>query len=67
MDVLKNIEVPTLLYNGEHDSVQDIGVAPAFWEIPKVKWVTIQDASHFCHVEQREKVIKLIADFLVGK
>ena len=61
---LKNIEAPTLLYNGEHDGVPNIAMEPAFREIPKVKWVTIEDASHTCLAEKREKTIGVIADFL---
>lgn len=65
LDKLSNIAVPTLVYNGAQDEAQDVCVAPFFWGIShKVKWVTIQNGSHFCHVEHREQVMRLVGDFL---
>lgn len=64
VDEVHKIKVPTLLINGEHDEAQDVCVVPYFRGIPKVKWVTIADASHMSHVEQRGKYMKLVSDFL---
>ncbi|KAI1130604.1 Alpha/Beta hydrolase protein [Nemania abortiva] len=49
-----NIEVPTLLLNGEHDEATDLCIEPWFRAITKVKWVTLSGASHMTHWEQRE-------------
>jgi len=65
MDRLKNIEVPTLIYNGSMDEAQDLCVEPLFWKIPKAKWITVQGGSHFTHAEFRDQVMKLVGDFLV--
>ena len=62
---LPHIEAPTLVLNGTEDEAQDVTVAPYFWHIPKVKWVTIQGASHFSHVDKRDEVVKLVGEFLV--
>jgi pimeloyl-ACP methyl ester carboxylesterase len=64
VDEVHKIKIPTLLINGEHDEAQDVCVAPFFRGIPKVKWVTISEASHMSHVEQREKYMQIVADFL---
>ncbi|KAI3343608.1 Alpha/Beta hydrolase protein [Ustulina deusta] len=59
-----NIEVETLLLNGQYDEVTDLCVRPWFSSIPKVKWVTIENASHMTHWEQRERYMQLVAGFL---
>lgn len=56
--------MPTLLLNGEHDEAQNVCVAPFFKNIPKVKWITMDGASHMSHVEQPEKYMQIVADFL---
>ena len=58
------IEVPTLLLNGQYDEAQESCVEPFFQHIPKVRWVTIQDASHMAYVEQREKYMDFVKGFL---
>lgn len=65
LDKLDKIDVPTFIYHGEMDEAQVVSVEPFFWRITKAKWVTIQKSSHFCHVEHREKVMELVADFLL--
>ena len=66
IDRLKNIEVPILVYNGEYDEAQDICVEPFFWGSRKVKWVTLQGASHMAHFEKRAEVMNLVGSFLIG-
>ncbi|KAI1409007.1 proline-specific peptidase [Hypoxylon sp. FL1857] len=61
-----NIQVPTLLINGSDDEVGDTCFEPWLWAIPKVKWVTIEGASHMSHWEKREKFIQLCGAFLGG-
>jgi len=62
---LPNIKVPTLVYNGKYDQSQDFVVAPFLRLIPKVKWVRFEDSAHMSHHEIRDKVMKLIGDFIV--
>ena len=64
---LSQIAVPTLVYNGEHDTSHDICTAPFFEHIPRVRWITLPNAGHMCHLEgkeQRERVLRLVGEFL---
>ncbi|KAI5459929.1 Alpha/Beta hydrolase protein [Mariannaea sp. PMI_226] len=60
-----NIEVETLLINGRYDEVTDSCVAPWFKNIPKVKWVTLENSSHMAHWEERDRFMQVCADFLL--
>ncbi|TVY58636.1 L-amino acid amidase [Lachnellula suecica] len=62
--LLKNIQVPTLLINGAEDEAQDVAMQPFFDHIAKVKWVTLDNAAHFSHVDQREKTMTHLRAFL---
>jgi pimeloyl-ACP methyl ester carboxylesterase len=64
VDEVHKIKIPVLLINGEHDEAQNVCMAPFFRGIPKVKWVTISDASHMSHVERRDEYMQIVADFL---
>jgi L-proline amide hydrolase len=64
VEEVHKIKIPVLLINGEHDEAQSVCVAPFFRGIPKVKWVTISDASHMSHVEKRDEYMQIVADFL---
>ncbi|KAI1376211.1 proline-specific peptidase [Hypoxylon crocopeplum] len=61
---LSKIKAPTLLINGAQDEAQDVAMQPFFDHIEKVKWVTLENAAHFSHVDQRERYIKLLEAFL---
>ncbi|KAI0388997.1 Alpha/Beta hydrolase protein [Xylariaceae sp. FL0594] len=58
------IEALTLLINGQYDEATDLCVQPWFSSIPKVRWVTVAEASHMVHWEQRERFIDLVGNFL---
>ncbi|POS69107.1 peptidase S33 [Diaporthe helianthi] len=61
---LSKIKVPTLLINGEQDEAQDVANQPFFDNIEKVKWITLDNAAHFSHVDQRESYMKHLGAFL---
>ncbi|KUJ12524.1 proline-specific peptidase [Mollisia scopiformis] len=63
--VLGKIKAPTLLLNGTEDEAQDVAMQPFFDHIKKVKWITLENAAHFAHVDQRERFMKHLKDFLV--
>jgi pimeloyl-ACP methyl ester carboxylesterase len=63
--VLKDIKAATLLLNGSKDEAQDVAMQPFFDHIRKVKWVTVDQAAHFAHVDQREKYMQHLRSFLV--
>lgn len=37
---------------------------PFFDRIPKVKWITLDNAAHMAHIDQREKYMKVVKGFL---
>lgn len=60
------IEVTTLLINGQYDEMTDLGFEPWFKTIPKVKWVTLEGASHMNMWEARERFIEVVGAFLIS-
>jgi pimeloyl-ACP methyl ester carboxylesterase len=61
---LHQINAKTLLIRGSEEYVQEAAMQPFFDRIPKVKWVTFQDAAHFSHIEQKEKFYSQVKYFL---
>ncbi|KAI1141453.1 proline-specific peptidase [Hypoxylon sp. FL0543] len=64
--ILSTIKVPTLLLNGAEDEAQDVAMRPFFENIEKVKWVTLENAAHFSHVDQRGKYMRYLMAFLTA-
>ncbi|KAK3368270.1 Alpha/Beta hydrolase protein [Podospora didyma] len=64
---LQKIKVPTLLLNGRQDEAQDVAMQPFFSQIEKVKWITLEGAAHFTHVDQRERHMQAIESFLASE
>ncbi|KAH9908355.1 Alpha/Beta hydrolase protein [Xylariomycetidae sp. FL2044] len=64
--LLDKIKVPTLLINGTEDEAQDVAMQPFFDHIAKVKWITLDHAAHFSHVDQREKYMSQVRQFLAN-
>ncbi|KIJ41484.1 hypothetical protein M422DRAFT_172122 [Sphaerobolus stellatus SS14] len=65
IDDIHKINVPTLLINGWDDTAQDKVMIPFFKTIQKVKWVQFPTASHTAHLEDRERVMEVVGDFLM--
>ncbi|KAI2467574.1 proline-specific peptidase [Annulohypoxylon bovei var. microspora] len=63
---LHQIKVPTLLIDGAEDTIQEESVKPLFEHIEKAKLVTLDNAAHFAHVDQREKYMQHLRAFLVN-
>ncbi|KAI1146039.1 Alpha/Beta hydrolase protein [Nemania diffusa] len=61
---LRGIKVPTLLINGSEDEAQDVAMQAFFDHIQKVKWVTIDGAAHFAHVDKRARYMEHLRSFL---
>ena len=59
--------MPTLLLNGAHDEAQDPVIRPFFDKLPRVKWYTFAESSHLANLEEREKYLQLVGDFLSGE
>jgi len=64
IDRLHLIRVPVFVINGRMDIAQDYVVKPFFDHIPRVKWVTFEKSGHVPFYEEREKYVRLVADFL---
>ena len=63
-DRLGSIRVPTLLVSGRHDEA-----TPALQEtlqqgIAGSEWVVFEDSSHMPHVEERERFMQVVGDWL---
>ncbi|KAH8805484.1 Alpha/Beta hydrolase protein [Xylogone sp. PMI_703] len=63
---LHKIQIPTLVINGEYDESADSVNIPFFNEIPKVRWVTIPNASHTSWLEDPDRYFALLANFLLS-
>ena len=64
IDDIAKINVPTLLLNGRYDEAQDLVMEPFFRLLPKVRWYTFAEASHFGHLEERTRFMELVGEFL---
>ncbi|KAL6886741.1 proline-specific peptidase [Trichoderma evansii] len=63
---LHMVNVPTLIINGEFDETTDSANMPFFMEIPKVKWVTVANASHMPWLEDPDRYFDVLANFLLS-
>ncbi|CAL1700027.1 unnamed protein product [Somion occarium] len=66
IDRLHLVRVPTLVINGRMDMAQDFVVRPLVEGIQQAKWVTFENSSHTPFLEERQKYMKLVAEFLVN-
>jgi L-proline amide hydrolase len=64
IDKVAAIDVPTLLISGRHDEATPVVVQPFADNIKDVRWVIFEDSSHMPHVEETEKCMKTVAEFL---
>ncbi|KAI1372326.1 Alpha/Beta hydrolase protein [Hypoxylon crocopeplum] len=60
---LHRIKVPLLLLDGAEDTASK-AVQPFFEHIEKVKWITLDNAAHLSHVDQRKKYMRHLRTFL---
>lgn len=61
---LGTIAVPTLLISGRHDEATAATVQPFADEIPDVRWTVFEESSHMPHVEETERCMQVVGDFL---
>ena len=64
IEISHKIKVPTLLINGRFDEGQNSCVYPFFKEIPRVRWVTMDQSSHLPMFDERERYMEIIGEFL---
>jgi proline-specific peptidase len=63
-DRLGEIRVPTLLISGRYDEATPAIMRTVQRGIPGAEWVVFEESSHMPHVEETERVLPVIADFL---
>jgi L-proline amide hydrolase len=66
IDRLPRITVPTLLISGRHDEAAPVAVRPFFEQIPDVRWRIFAESSHMPHVEETERFLAVVRQFLDG-
>jgi L-proline amide hydrolase len=64
VDRLDRIEVPVLLISGRHDEATLACVQPYADRIKDVRWEIFEDSSHLPHVEETERWMSVVGDFL---
>ena len=63
---LGTINVPTLLISGRYDEATPATVQPFADEIPNVRWEIFEQSSHLPHVEETERCMEVVGDFLAA-
>ncbi len=61
---LHAVTTPTLLVSGRHDEATPATVQPFFDNIPDVRWTIFEQSSHSPHVEETERCLQVVGDFL---
>ncbi|KAG7453162.1 proline-specific peptidase [Guyanagaster necrorhizus] len=64
IDVLHNVACPTLLISAPEDDMWEPAVRPFFLNIPKCKWVELQNSTHVPMYEEPDNYFKILIDFL---
>jgi L-proline amide hydrolase len=64
VDRVTSISAPTLLVNGFHDEATPATMQPFMDSIPDVAWETFADSSHMPHVEEEDRFLDVVGDFL---
>ena len=64
IDRLDRIQVPTLLISGRYDEATPAVVQPFADRIKDVRWEIFENSSHMPHVEETERCLKVVGEFL---
>jgi L-proline amide hydrolase len=63
-DRLSRITAPTLLISGRYDEATPEVVRPYVENVPGIRWVVFEEASHMPHVEEKELCLSTVSGFL---
>jgi L-proline amide hydrolase len=66
VDRLHLIQAPTLLISGKYDEATPACVQPFADRIKNVRWAKFENSSHMPHVEETERYLKVVGDFLAA-
>ncbi|TWP35224.1 alpha/beta fold hydrolase [Leekyejoonella antrihumi] len=64
IDRAARINVPTLLINGRYDEATTATMQPFDDLIPDVRWEVFEESSHMPHIEEEERYLAVVGDFL---
>jgi L-proline amide hydrolase len=64
IDRLDRVRAPTLLISGRYDEATPAVVQPYADRIKDVRWEIFENSSHMPHVEETERCLKVVGDFL---
>lgn len=64
VDMVHNIQVPTLVISGRYDEATPDTVRPYAEGIPNARWQIFENSSHMPHVEERHAYMQLVEEFL---
>jgi len=64
VDRLHRIAVPTLVVSGVYDEATPLCVKPLLDHVPDVRWELFEDSSHLPHVEEPERYLAMLDQFL---
>ena len=64
-DRLGDIRVPTLVVSGRHDEATPALQQTLLKGIPGSEWVVFEESSHTPHVEERERYMQVVGDWLL--
>ena len=65
-DRLHEIAVPTLLVSGRYDEATPALQQVLLDGIPNAEWVLFEQSSHMPHVEERDRYLQVVGDFLAA-
>lgn len=65
-DRLASIAVPVLLISGRYDEATPATVRPFHDRIPDVRWEMFEESSHVPHIEEPERFLRVLRDYLEG-
>ena len=61
---LREIDVPTLVMSGRYDEATPAVARTVHEGISGSKWVLFDESSHMCHVEETERTLQVLEDFM---
>jgi L-proline amide hydrolase len=64
IDRLDRIAAPTLMISGHHDEATPATVRPYAERIPDARWEIFENSSHMPHVEEEQRFLDVVGDFL---
>lgn len=64
IDQLPKIKAPTLVTSGKHDEATPLISGTVYTGIPGARWVPFDNSSHMAHVEEAERYMQVLGDWL---